>query len=183
MKKLLIGAFVGGIIIFIWQFVSWDALNLHHAGQEYTPKQDSILSYLNSQFSEDGSYLLPNFAPGTSMEEMEKQMESHKDKPWAQIQYHRSLNTNMGMNIVRGLLTDIIMVAVLCWILLRLSSPSSGRIFTVSLLTGIIAFINSPYSVHIWYPKADILAHFFDAIISWALCGIWLGWWLGRKAK
>jgi hypothetical protein len=114
---------------------------------------------------------------------MEKQMESHKDKPWAQIQYHRSLNTNMGMNIVRGLLTDIIMVALLCWILLRLSSPSSGRIFTVSLLTGIIAFINSPYSVHIWYPKADILAHFFDAIISWALCGIWLGWWLGRKVK
>jgi hypothetical protein len=44
-------------------------------------------------------------------------------------------------------------------------------------------FINVPYSVHIWYPKADIWAYFLDAVISWALVGIWLGWWLGRKSR
>ena len=183
MKKLIIGAIVGGIIIFLWQFISWAALNLHHASQEYTPKQDSILSYLNSQFSEDGSYLLPNYAPGTSREDMEKQMKNNDGKPWAQIQYHKALNVNMGMNIVRGFLADIIMVALLCWILMKLSSPGFSSVFTVCLLTGIIVFINSPYTIHIWYPKADIWMHFLDAIISWALCGIWLGWWLGRKAK
>src|SRR5882762_8086239 len=91
MKKLVIGSLVGGLLIFIWQTLSWAALNLHHASQEYTPKQDSILSYLNTQFSEDGSYMLPNYPPGTSREEMEKQMESRKGKPWAQIQYHKSL--------------------------------------------------------------------------------------------
>ena len=80
MKKLIIGSIVGGIIIFLWQFISWAALNLHHASQEYTPKQDSILSYLNTQFSEDGAYLLPNYLPGTSREEMEKQMEKQRRK-------------------------------------------------------------------------------------------------------
>ncbi len=183
MKKLLIGALVGGIIIFLWQFISWAALNLHHASQEYTPKQDSILSYLNTQFSEDGAYLLPAYPKGISREEMEKQMELTKGKPWAQIQYHKALNVNMGLNIVRGFLADIIMVAFLCWILFKLSTPGFGTIFTTCLFTGIIVFINSPYTIHIWYPKADIWMHFFDALISWSLCGIWLGWWLGRKGK
>jgi hypothetical protein len=36
MKKLVIGSLVGGIIIFIWQTLSWAMLNLHHASQEYT---------------------------------------------------------------------------------------------------------------------------------------------------
>jgi len=181
MKKLLVGALVGGIVIFIWQTLSWAILNLHHASQEYTPKQDSIMAYLNSQFSEDGSYMMPIFPNGTSREEMEKQMEVRKNKPWAQIQYHKSLDTNMGANIGKGLVLDIIMVAFLCWILMRISTPSFGTIFIACLLTGVIVFMNSPLTIHIWYVKADIMAHFWDAIISWGLCGIWLGWWLSRK--
>jgi hypothetical protein len=181
MKKLFIGSIVGGIIIFIWQFLSWAALNLHHASQEYTPKQDSVLSYLNSQFSEDGSYMLPNYPPGTSREEMEKQMESRKGKPWVQIQYHKELNVSMGGNIFRELIVDIIMVAFACWILMKISAPGFGTIFTACLFIGVIAFIHSPYTIHIWYHKADIMAHLADALVSWSLCGIWLGWWLSRK--
>jgi TM2 domain-containing membrane protein YozV len=70
MKKTIIGAIVGGIIIFLWQFLSWGVLNLHEAQQKYTPKQDSILAYLGTQFTEDGAYLMPTFAPGTSRDEM-----------------------------------------------------------------------------------------------------------------
>jgi len=181
MKKLFISALVGGIIIFIWQTLSWAMLNLHHANQEYTPKQDSILSYLNSQFSEDGAYMVPAYPKGITREEMEKQMEARKGKPWAQIQYHKALDVNMGANIIRGLITDIIMVAFLCWILMKISPSSFGVIFTSCLFTGIIVFTNSPYTMHIWYPRADIMVHLLDALLSWGLCGIWLGWWLNRK--
>lgn len=181
MKKLVIGSIVGGLLIFIWQTLSWAMLNLHHAGQEYTPKQDSIMQYLNSQFSEDGSYLMPNYPKGISREEMEKQMEVTKGKPWAEIQYHKALNVNMGGNIIRGLIVDIIMVALLCWILMRLTPASFNNVYIACLLTGIIVFTNSPYTVHIWYPKADIMIHLLDALVSWSLCGIWLGWWIPRN--
>jgi hypothetical protein len=180
MKKPLIGSLVGGILIFIWQTLSWAMLNLHHASQEYTPKQDSIMSYLNSQFSGDGDYLMPSYPAGTSREEMEKTMDQNKGKPWAQIQYHKALDVNMGSNIIRGLIVDIIMVALLCWILMKISVRKFSTIFIACLLTGIIVFINSPYTIHIWYPKADIMIHLADALVSWGLCGIWLGWWLSR---
>jgi hypothetical protein len=64
---------------------------------------------------------------------------------------------------------------------LKIPAASFGTIFTACLFIGVIVFTNSPYTVHIWYPKADIMAHFLDALVSWALCGVWMGWWLNRK--
>ena len=48
MKKWLIGSFVGAILIFVWQFLSWTVFQLHEAEARYTPAQDSVLRYLNS---------------------------------------------------------------------------------------------------------------------------------------
>jgi len=181
MKKLLIGSLIGGIIIFIYQTLSWTVLNLHAANQQYTPKQDTIMAFMNQQFTEDGSYEIPFYPPGTSSEEMGKIMTANAGKPWMQIQYHKALNVNMGANIMKGLITDILLVALLCWILLKMTDSGFGKIFMASLITGVIVFLNSPFTIHIWYPKADIGAHFMDAIVSWGFCGLWLGWWLKPK--
>ena len=181
MKKLIMASLIGGIIIFIWQTLSWTVLNLHQASEEYTPKQDSIMAFLNSQFSEDGSYILPGYPKGTSREEMQKTMPGREGKPWAQLQYHKELKVNMGMNIIRGFLVDIVIVALLCWVLMKMTNAGFGRIFLACLITGVIVFLNSPYTVNIWFPKADINAHFTDAVVSWGLCGIWLGWYLKSR--
>ena len=47
MKKQIIGALVGGLLIFFWQTLSHVAFNLHEPVQRYTANQDSVLSYLN----------------------------------------------------------------------------------------------------------------------------------------
>jgi hypothetical protein len=181
MKKLAIASIVGGFIIFVWQTLSWTALYLHQSGQEYTPKQDSIMAFMRTQFSEDGSYMMPMYPKGMSHEEMEKTMASHKGKPWMQIQYHQALDVNMGANIGRGLINDILIVALFCWIVTKIKGAGFGTIFISCLITGLIVFLNSPYTIHIWYPKADIGAHLLDAIVSWGICGIWLGWYLKAK--
>ena len=181
MKKLTIASLVGGVIFLCWQTLSWSVLSLHSASEGYTSKQDSIMAYLNTQFSGDGSYMMPGYPQGTSREEMEKTMSSREGKPWAQIQYHKELKVNMGMNILRGLLVNIVIVALLCWVLMKLGDPGFTKIFLTCLITGIIVFLNSPYAINIWFPMADINAHFTDALVSWGLCGIWLGWYLKAK--
>ena len=184
MKKMIIGALVGGLILFGWQFVSWGALNLHEAQQKYTPKQDSVLAYLGTQFSEDGAYMMPTFAPGTSREEMEKKMKVMEGKPWVQVVYHKSMPgmNHMFMNMGRSLLVDIFIVWLLCWLLTKIPAASFGTIFTGTIGTGLIVFLHAPYTMHIWYGSFDLMAHFTDALVTWGITGLWLGWWLRRKS-
>lgn len=183
MKKMIIGALVGGIILFGWQFMTWSFLGLHDAQQKYTPKQDSILAYLGTQFNEDGAYMMPTFPPGTSRDEMEKQMKTMEGKPWASVVYHKSMPgmNSMFMKMGRNLLVNIFIIWLLCWLLGKINSPSFGTIFIGTLGTGFIAFLHQPYTMHIWYGSFDLMAFFIDTVVSWGIAGLWLGWWLSRK--
>ncbi len=179
--KLFIGSLVGGIIIFVCQFLSWTVLNLHYPAQQYTPKQDSILSYMNSQFDSSGGYIMPNLPKGSSTEEMNKLDASAQGKPWVQIQYHTSYHASMPMNMFRNFVANFFMVLFFCWIISGYTSNSAGKTFLAALLVGLIIFFHASYTEHIWYETFDLTGHLIDYLVSWGLTGIWLGWWLNRK--
>lgn len=179
--KIFIGALVGAIIIFVLQFLSWGILDLHRPAQQYTPKQDSILSYLNTQFDSSGGYFLPNTPKGASMDDMNALSEKSSGKPWVQIYYHTSLNTNMGVNMIRNFVTNFIMVLLFCWIVAGFTVNTFGKTFLAAIFTGLIVFLHGSYTQHIWYETFDLGAHFTDYFVSWAITGIWLGWWLNRN--
>ncbi len=181
MKKIIIGGLVGGILLFAWQTISWTVANLHDKGQQYTPKQDSVLAALAATGLEEGSYMVPREKPGASMDEMEKVMKEMEGKPWARISYYKAMNVNMGMNMARGLIANIIIVSLLCWIFSNMGPQGFSTYLIASLFVGIICFTNGAYTGHIWYPLHDIRAFFIDALASWGLAGIWLGWWMSRK--
>lgn len=181
MKKILIGGLVGGILLFAWQTISYAVANFHDKGQAYTSKQDTILQFLNNSGLEEGTYFIPRLQNENSSEEMEKFMKEVDGKPWAQISYYKAWHMNMGMNMARGAIANVIIICFLVWIFTKMGTQSFSTYFVASLLVGIICFTNGPYTGHIWYPKHDINAYFVDAIASWGLVGIWLGWWMGRK--
>jgi hypothetical protein len=183
MKKALIGSLVGAIIIFIWQFLSFGLVNFHKPAQDYTEKQDAIMSFLNSQGLKEGGYVMPNAPSTASREEMEKVMNASDGKPWARIEYHNKAenSTNaMIMNMIRGFLVNFVIVLLFCWLIGKMTAPGFGPIITAALAVGIIAFLNEPYTGFIWYKTFDIWAYFLDAVVAWGLTGLWLGWWLRR---
>jgi len=136
MKKLIIGALVGGIISFGWQTLSWTALELHRSANQYTPQQDTILQFLNSQMTRDGDYFLPTYPDGASQEEQSRLMSETQGKPWAKISYHKAWDGSMMANIIRGFLVNILMVGFLMWILMKIPSPSFVTILIACLLPG-----------------------------------------------
>lgn len=180
MKKSLIASIVGGIIIFFWQFLSNAALDLHRPASQYTPQQDSILAFLSTHLKE-GKYFLPNTPDNATSNEKQKLMEASGGKPWAIIDYKEKMSTNMGMNLIRGLLTDIIMVWLLCWILLKGRFERFSAILTTSVIVGFMSFLYFPYANFVWYESPGIYADLLDSIAGWALCGIWLGYYLKTK--
>jgi len=184
MKRTLLGAIFGGLLIFLWQFLSWTMLDLHRPAQNYTPNEGVILQTLAANLPEEGGYMLPGMPEGASREECEKKMTEANGKAWASIQYHKSLKANtsdMVMNMIRGLLANIVMIALLLWILNKISMKNFGTMFTSCLIIGLVTFINQPYTGNIWYNFFDIWAYFIDSLAGWALCGIWLGWLYNRR--
>ncbi len=179
--KLFIGSLVGGIIIFICQFLSWTILDFHRAAQQYTPKQDSILAYLNTQFDSSGGYFMPTLPKGASMDDYDAASKNYTGKPWAQVFYHKNLDTNMGLNMAKNFATNFIMVLFFCWIISGYSANTLGKTFIAALLIGLIIFLHASFTEHIWYETFDLQAHLADYLISWGLTGIWLGWWLNRR--
>lgn len=183
-KKTIIAAIVGGIIIFAWQFLSNAALNLHKSANRYTPNNAAILENLKANLPEEGGYILPGLPETATSEDHEKMMKESNGKPWAAIQYHianESTVAHMITNMARGLVVDIIMVWLFCWILGKFNIQTFNTIFTASIVLAFIVFFNTAYTMNIWYKWFDIMAHFMDAIVCWGVCGLWLGWYLSRK--
>jgi hypothetical protein len=182
MKKMLIASIVGGIIIFVWQFVSYGAVNLHQDVVRYTDKEKNILAFLESQGLQEGGYMIPNSPPDATSEQQKAVWDSMDGQPWASIQYHKALDGRMTMNMVRGLITNFIIVYLFCWLLMKIPSINFRTALLASLGLGLIVFMNSYYTNFIWYKNFDIKASLIDAVVSWGLVGVWLGFYLpGRK--
>ncbi len=178
MKKTLIGTLVGGLILFFWQFFSWSLLNVHGTETAYTPNQEKIMTFL-SENMEEGQFMLPTVPPDASDEVRTQLMESSVGKPWAKISYHNSLNMNMGMNMLRGLVIDFLSIFMLCWILLKMAKLDFSTALLSSLAVGAIAYLTIPYLNHIWF-EGNTMGYIVDLFVQWGLVGAWLGWWLPR---
>ncbi|WP_395768648.1 hypothetical protein [Aquirufa sp.] len=181
MKKTLLGGVVGGLIIFIWQAISHMAFNLHEPSQKYSPGQDSVLIALKTHIKNPGGYILPRMKDELSMDQMESFTQSIQGKPWAIIRYYDAYEVDMLSNMLRGAVVNILLAILLIWIIKHLKNPTRGLIIRLSIVVGFMAFANVAYTEHIWYPVFDLRAQLIDAVVGWALCGIWLGWLFKRK--
>lgn len=183
MKKILLGALVGGLIIFAWQAVSQMVFNLHEPGQRYLASQDSVLNYLTQHINEGGGYMLPRPENSSTLEEVEQFTKQIQGKPWARIIYYPKYEMNMSMSMARGLITNIIIVFLFLTLINRFKSKRFFSIFLSALFVGIIGFANTFYTLHLWYPSYEIRADFIDAVVSWGLCGVWLGLLMREKRR
>ncbi len=180
MKKHLIGTLVGGVILFVWQFLSWAMLGVHRSEFTHTPHQEEILAFLSERLEAEGSYMLPTPPPSASMEEEQRFMERYIGRPWAHVTYHKALNMNMAVPMLRGLAADLLAVWLLIWLLLQFKQLSVRRAVQASVGIGLIAYLTVPYLNSIWF-ETNSLAYLIDAIVAWSTVGLWVGWWMMRS--
>jgi hypothetical protein len=182
MMRNVLAALVAGFLILAWQTASHTFLELHAEQEKYTPNHAGILKMLGDSLGAEGQYFLPGAPPGTTMEEMEKISAAGKGKPWAQISYHRSMDMDMTANLLRGLGTNIIVAFVLVWLLGKMKNLTFANAFMACLAVGFVAFCVHPYPTYIWYKTPGIKMELLDSLVSFGLAGIWLGWFLPKKA-
>ena len=178
MSKQIIGALVGAVLLFIWQFLSWNMLGIHSAEMQYAANQDEVIEYLSTNL-EPGHYVMPIPDPAAETIDQEAFMQKYSGKPWAQVSVHKEWNVNMGMNMARGFVIDFVAVFLLIWLIGKFENNDMMTSVMAAIGVGLIGYFTIPYLNHIWF-KGPTMGYLIDSVASWGLVGAWLGWWLNR---
>jgi len=171
MKRKLLFALIGAVIIFVWQFISFAMPNLHKSSMSYTPEQDEILQKIDELGLEEGMYYLGQPDPSLSREEQKEAMKAYKGKPWAVINYQEEMSMSMAMSMIRGFLVAFVISFLLFWMFLQQKDPSLMNRIYLALAIGVISFLFIPYTSFIWFKEPDIWAYLADGIVPWAILG------------
>lgn len=180
MNKQLIGTLVGALILFFWQFLSWQALDLHRSENQYTDKQDTILQALAENGMPTGHYFLPTYPKGAPPEDIQAMADNAMGKPWAKISYHESFEMTMGMNLFRGFVIDLLAAFFLVWILMNFKNADFRNCILGAVAVGFIGYMTGSYLESVWF-KTNTMGDLIDAVVPWGLFGAFLGWYLNRK--
>lgn len=181
MKKLIIGTVVAALILQVWQTLSWTALNVHSAEHQYTEHQDKIIAVL-SEHLQEGEYMIPGMPPNVTAEDATARQEAAMGQPWATINYHPKFEMNMGMNMLRGFVVNLISGFFLCWILLKFRELNFSSALMTSIFVGLIGYLTIVYLNHVWF-QGSTIGYLIDSIAAWGLVGAWLGFYLPEKAR
>jgi hypothetical protein len=174
-RKLLFSLF-GGIIIFAWQFLSFAMPNFHKSASSYTPAQEEILQKIEELGLNEGMYYLGQPDPSLSSDAQREAMAAYEGKPWASLNYHKSMSMDMAMPMIRGLVVCFVISFLLFWMFRQQKNPTLANRLYLALAVGLIGFFFLPYSNFIWYKEPDIFAYLADGIVPWIILGF-----LGHK--
>lgn len=179
MKRILMAALVGAVLLWGWQFVSYAFPNFHYPALQYTPLQDSILPYLEKLQLPEGGYVMPNVAKD-DFEGGKKLMNEMPGKRWATLQYYHKHDMSMGISSLKAFLSDLVALILVGVVISGLARQKFGNVFVTTLCFGLVIFFAESYLTHVWYPKFDIWFFLLDSVAGWGIVALWMGWYFQK---
>jgi hypothetical protein len=184
--RVLIAGILGGIAMYIWSTVAHVALPLGQVGVSQMPNEAAVLAAAQaSNGAKDGLYFYPWVDP-KDPQMMQKMSAALKVKPSGLLIYHPPGHgvSDMAGPMVAEFLKELV-EALIAAFLVSLTVVGSywGRVGFVSLI-GVIAGITTNVSYWIWYgfPADYSLAAVFIEFMDYAVAGLAIAWWLGRRS-
>ena len=78
-------------------------------------------------------------------------MKTNIGKPWVHITYHSAMKDNMGSNMVRALVVNIIAAMLLIWVLMRIPNMEMKDTVLICLALGIMSYMTTAYLDSVWF--------------------------------
>jgi len=187
-KKIVLGAIVAGIVVFIWGAVSHMVLGLGEAGVKSLPNEEAVLPVLSANISEPGFYFFPGLDMGAATkEQMDAWTEKHRTGPAGIMVYQPIGGEPMPPSkLITELVTNILAALVAAFLLAKVVSSLGGlfgkAVFVAAI--GLFAGLEIDLSYWNWYkfPTSYTLAYMFDHVVAWFLAGLVLAWFFKKPA-
>lgn len=161
-KGIIKGAIIGGLIFFVWSFVSWMVLPWHKGNLQTFKSERQMRSVISENCKTDGIYMMPS--KEEDMGKGPRVFASVTLKPSGSIVPH----------IVIGLINNLVSAFFIAWMLTCVSCTAYfSRVIYVTGF-GLVAWLINIVPAWNWwgYSPSWIGVELADNLIGWFLAGL-----------
>jgi len=171
MKKIIIGALVGGLIFFIWSAI----IHMSPLGMVgITSLPDGVYDSFKSSGLGSGFYFFPGVVKNPTPEQRKAWQEQLTAGPYGILAYTAQGSAAMApKQLISELVTDIVAAFIAACIIALIVAPYIKRVSVVALM-GVFGWVSLLLSYWIWYnfPTPYVINEGFTEIIGWLLAGL-----------
>jgi hypothetical protein len=183
MKRIGIAAVIGGVVLYIWAFISWMFIPWHIMGA--LPDQDAVRSALRDTGAETGIYHVPGIDHAAQADLTDEQKdaaeesfkEKHSEGPVALLLYKPEGSSALSpVTMLIGLVLEVLIAAVIAG-LLTMAAPAlpgfASRLGFVMLI-GVLTIIGTNLMNwnYMHYPFRFTMEMAADGLVASLLLGI-----------
>lgn len=175
--RILLAGIIGGIIVFVWGFVSHAVLPLGKMGVKALSNEDAVVSALKAGAKEPGVYMFP----GGDMETAANRAaldDKYKAGPRGIIVVDPA-PSNQGvmspMQLGVEFASNVLAALVAAMIVSVIAAATITRIFVVGMM-GLFSWLSHSVSYWNWYkfPTDYIVADLMIELVGWLAAGIFI---------
>jgi hypothetical protein len=179
--RILLAGILGGVVMFIWNFVAHDLLPLGEMGVGIMPNEDAVTGALQTNLDDNGGfYIFPSggLTPGATGDQkqaaMKKAIEQMAAGPAGVLIYRPKRVFNFPKRLVIELGTDLAEAFLAVFLLAQTRingfGGKVGFVFTAGILAAIAT--NIPYGNWYGFPKDFTLGQMIIQVVGFLLIGI-----------
>lgn len=175
MKKIVIGAIAGAVIMFVWGAFSHLVL-LKGVGFRPLPNENMVIENLRSSIPEDGLY----FFPGTDLrgnptpEQQAAWEAKFRTGPTGLLIYHPTGGTPVSSKkLLIQQMSNLLAAAIAAYVASLILAPYWQRVLAIALL-GVFAWLTVGEIYWNWYgfPNSFFIAQGVEQAVGWLLAGL-----------
>jgi hypothetical protein len=175
MKRIVIAAVVGGLIVFFVSAILHMATPLGTAGMKLMSNEDAVVDVLRTNLTESAVYIYPGMnmqAHPTEAEQKTWEAKLLRGPSGLIIHTAHGSDYSFPKDLIYEFITVVLSCLVAAWVLARTVGSYGARVLTVTMFA-VFAFLSISASHWIWYnfPTAFVAAEVIGELIAYLLAG------------
>lgn len=187
--RILIAGLIGGTLLWLWGAVAHMVLPIGEMGMKTAVGQEAAIAALQATaISGDGIYMIPGMSPEQWSDQQAREdfVAKYSGSPYALVVYRPGGNPGMSSmvpNLTVHWISCVLAALVAAWLLTAVTASSYGKRVLIATGLGLFAWlaVNVPYWNWYLFPTQFTIGAALDQIVGWAIAGLGMAWWLGRR--
>lgn len=176
MKRILIAAVLGGVIIFVWGALSHMVLQVGSMGMSQLPDEGPVIEALRTHVPEAGMYMYPGWddAVAKSAAEEASWMKQYATGPAGLLIHRPKGGEFMPPSVLLSEVISNVFAALIAALIASSLAGGFGKRVLMLTLLGVFAWVTVNVSYWAWYhfPMVFVLGEALDIVVSTFLAAL-----------